>query len=130
MTGFSTLVAIAIFCWGFGPGRLELNKRNYLSTRENGRGSCNIADSHQWSSDIRSMTLRRPFLSDKFCTVHVFSLATNILERHFLSNRVSMGARLFFVINVEEVPDLVSAPSNNGVNGSLCSELLRPEERF
>ena len=48
------------------------------------------------------MTCWRPFPSVKLRTVRVFSLTTNILERQFLSDHVSMGARLFLVSDVEE----------------------------
>ena len=102
MTGFPALVAIAILCWGFGSGCLGLNQCKYLSSRDTSRGSCDIAKGCRWSSDIRCMSHRRPFLSVKLCTVCIFGLATNILEHQFLSDHVSIGARLFFVSNVEE----------------------------
>ena len=91
-TGLSTLVAIALLHRRFGPGCLGLNQRKYLSSGDTCRGSCDIAKRRRRSSDIRCMTRWRPFLSVKLRTVRIFSLATNILERQFLGDHVSMGA--------------------------------------
>jgi hypothetical protein len=92
MTGFSTLVAIALFSWVFDPGRLGLNQRKYLSLRDTGRSSCDVSEGSGGGYDIWCMTRRRPFFSVKLRSAHVFSLSTNILERQFLSYHVSMGA--------------------------------------
>ena len=92
MTGFSTLVAIALLRWVFGPGRLGLNQRKDFSSSDTGRGRCDIAEGCCRGPDVRSMTRRRPFFSVKLRTVRVFGLATNILERQFLGDHVSMGA--------------------------------------
>jgi hypothetical protein len=92
MTRLSTLVTIALFSWVFGSGRVGLNQVQNLSLSDTGRGSCNIAKGRCRGSHVRSMTSWRPFLPVKLCTARVFSLMTNILERQFLGDHVSMGA--------------------------------------
>jgi hypothetical protein len=93
MTTLSAFVAIALPSWVFGPGRLGLNQRKYLSLRDTGRSCSDVAKGSQGGLDIWCMTRRRPFLSVKLRTVlRVSGLATNILERQFLGDHVSMGA--------------------------------------
>ena len=104
MTGLVALVTIALLTPLFRCTLcLRYNKVHDFSLCYGSLNGCSdISECSSWSSDIWSMTCRRPRLTVILRTINLFGLATHILISQCFSDHVCLSTWLLLVSNVKE----------------------------